>query len=120
MLYENLIFFLVSAVFLVISGIYLVKSVYKVSEFLRISSFSAAFIIVAFATSLPELFVGISSAVQGTPALSMGNVIGASIIDITLIIGIFIIANKGIETRSAKIGHENYFLLLNRKFTFKN
>jgi cation:H+ antiporter len=110
MLLQNFLLFALSGFFLVISGIFLVKSLEKISRLLGISEFSAAFILMAFATSVPELFVGISSAFQGNPQLSMGNVIGANIIDLTLLTGIFILMGKGIKFKSGKVGREIYFM----------
>ena len=112
MIIENFLMFALSGFFLVISGIYLVKSLHKIATFLGISEFSAAFILMAFATSIPELFVGISSALQGVPQLSMGNVIGANIIDLTLLTGIFILIAKGIKFKSGKVGKEIYFMFI--------
>jgi cation:H+ antiporter len=66
----------------------------------------------AFATSIPELFVGISSAMAGNPALSLGNVIGSNIIDLTLITGIIILLSKDIKFKSKKIGKETYYMLI--------
>lgn len=110
MLIQNFVFFAISGLLLTLSGIFLVKSLHKIASFLGLSEFSAAFILMAFATSIPELFVGISSALQKTPQLSMGNVIGANIIDLTLLTGIFILMNKGIKFRSKKVGKEIYFM----------
>jgi len=110
MLLENFLYFALAGLFLVISGIFLVKSLQKISVYLGISEFSAAFIIMAFATSVPELFVGISSALQGIPQLSMGNVIGANIIDLTLLTGIFILMARGISFKTQKVGKEIYFM----------
>ena len=84
----NLFYFGLSSIFLILSGVFLVKSLTKIAKFLGISEFSAAFIIMAFASSVPELFVGISSAISGNPGLSLGNVIGANILNLTLISGI--------------------------------
>ena len=103
MLLTNLIYFLVSALVLVISGIYLVKSLTKISRYLGISEFSAAFIIMAFATSIPELFIGISSALNGDPSLSLGNIIGANILNLTIITGIIIISAGKIRLKPKKI-----------------
>jgi cation:H+ antiporter len=110
MLIENFLLFIVAGFFLVLSGIFLVKSLDKIASFLGISEFSAAFILMAFATSIPELFVGISSALQGVPQLSMGNILGANIIDLTLLTGIFILMAKGIKFKSKKLGKEIYFM----------
>ncbi|MBU3956693.1 sodium:calcium antiporter [Patescibacteria group bacterium] len=43
--------------------------------------------ILALATSLPEFFVGITSAFEGQPNLALGNVIGANIANLSLVIG---------------------------------
>jgi cation:H+ antiporter len=64
----------------------------------------------AFATSIPELFVGVSSSLQGVSQLSMGNIIGANIINMTLLTGIFILMSRGIKFKTKKIGKEIYFM----------
>lgn len=53
----------------------------------RIGAFAISGLIMALGTSLPELFVGITSALRGTPSLSLGNVIGSNIANLSLIIG---------------------------------
>lgn len=107
----NLLYFCLSSIFLVISGIFLVKSLAKIAKFLGISEFSAAFVIMAFATSVPELFVGISSAISGNPGLSLGNVIGANILNLTLVSGIIIFSAKKIKFKSKKIGSDAYLMI---------
>lgn len=106
----NALYFGISCLFLIASGTFLVKSLSSIARMLRISEFSAAFIIMATATSLPELFVGISSAMQGTPALSLGNVIGSNILNLTLITGIIVLLSKEIKTNK-KIEKDSYFML---------
>lgn len=107
---ENIFYFILYGIFLILSGIYLVKSLDKIARFLHLSEFTAAFIIMAVATSIPELLVGISSAIQGNPALSLGNIIGANILDLTLISGIFVLLAKGIKFQSKKVGAGTYFM----------
>jgi cation:H+ antiporter len=107
---QNLLYFVGAGFFLVLSGIYLVKSLDKIAKFLGISEFTAAFIIMAVATSIPELFVGINSAIAGNPSLSLGNVIGANIIDLTLLTGIFVLMARGIKFKTAKVDKEIYFM----------
>ncbi len=98
--------FLGACVLLVLSGWLLVKSLTKISAFLRINEFIAAFILMAFCTSLPELFVGISAALAGKPTISLGNVIGSNIIDLTLIAGIVILLARGIKIERKIIPRE--------------
>lgn len=44
--------------------------------------------VVAVGTSLPELFVGVSAAIDGHPGVSLGNVIGANALNLGGILGI--------------------------------
>ena len=44
--------------------------------------------VVALGTSLPELAVGIDSVRQGSPGLAVGNIVGASLINILFILGL--------------------------------
>ncbi len=53
----------------------------------RVGAFAISSLIVALGTSLPELFVGLTSAFKGEPSLSLGNIIGANIANLSLIIG---------------------------------
>jgi len=112
MVVENIIYFAVSALFMIIAGIFLVKSLVHISRFLGISEFSAAFIIMAIATSIPEFFIGVTSALSGNPSLSLGNVIGANILDLTLIMGIIVLSVKEIKIKSDRIGNDLYFMLI--------
>jgi cation:H+ antiporter len=111
MLVINILTFALSCGLLIVSGIYLVKSLSRISRILGISEFSTAFIIMAFATSIPELFVGVSSALSGTPSLSLGNVIGANIINLTLVTGIIAISAKKIRFKSRRIGGDTELML---------
>src|SRR3989338_916917 len=100
MLLMSLILFLISCLVLVVSGGFLVKLIVKIASYLRLSEFVVAFIIMAFSTSIPELFVGISYAINGNPALSLGNVIGSNIADLTLVIGIAALLGNGIKPQN--------------------
>ncbi|MEM4369105.1 MAG: sodium:calcium antiporter, partial [Candidatus Woesearchaeota archaeon] len=78
-LLQNLLVFIIFCLVLVFAGSLLVRAVSRMASFLRLSEFVTAFILMAFSTSLPELFVGIASALAAKPALSLGNVIGSNI-----------------------------------------
>lgn len=108
----NLLFFILFCTVLFGSGALLVKSLAKIAYFLHITEYTAAFIIMAIATSFPELFVGITSAISKNPALSFGNIIGANILDLTLVTGIIILAGRGIKIRSKKTKKDSLFMLL--------
>lgn len=48
---------------------------------------AVAAILVAFSTSLPELFIAIASGFAGRPEISLANLLGANVINLSLVIG---------------------------------
>lgn len=112
MLIITLLLFLISCLVLVVSGGYLVKLIVKIASHLRLSEFVTAFIIMAFSTSLPELFVGISSAMNGNSVLSLGTVIGSNIADVTIVIGIAALLGRGIKLKNQRIKKDSLFMFL--------
>ena len=98
----NILGLFLSIMALIASGYFLIKSITKLAGYLKISEFVTGFIILAVGTSLPELFVGISSALNKSTSISLGNVIGANIADMTLVIGIPILLSRGFKIKSDK------------------
>ncbi len=90
--------FIISCLVLVRSGTWMVRSLTRIAQFLKWKEFIVASVLMAFATSLPELFVGITSALHHKPELSFGNVIGSNIINLTLIVGICVLVARGLKT----------------------
>ncbi|NOY35580.1 MAG: sodium:calcium antiporter [bacterium] len=102
--------FLISFALMAKAGGMLVKSITHLARFFRLSEYIIAFVIMSFATSAPELFIGISSAIGGVPSMSLGNIIGANFINITLVIGLVAFFSNGIRVES-KISHKNFWLI---------
>jgi cation:H+ antiporter len=48
---------------------------------------TVAAVLVALFTTMPEFFVGVASALEGKPLISLGNVIGSNVANLSLIIG---------------------------------
>jgi len=111
MLWYNIFIFIISAVILAFSASMCVKALSSISRFLKMNEFIVGFIIMGISTTLPELFVGINSALNKNPALSMGNVIGSVIVNFTLILGIVIVLAKGINTTKGVIKRDAIKLL---------
>jgi len=86
---------LLSLIVIFWSAEYLLLAISNYSKKTGLSHYIIGFLIVAMGTSLPELSTGIMSAVAKNNVLSLGNVIGANILDVTLILGIiFIITGR--------------------------
>jgi cation:H+ antiporter len=58
-----------------------------IASFYNLSPLVIGIVIMGFGTSAPELVVSISSAVDGNPALALGNAYGSNIANIGLILG---------------------------------
>lgn len=83
------IFFLLVGVYLLYKGAdYLVDNSAALAKYLGISAMIIGLTVVAFGTSAPELMVGIVSAIKGTTDITFGDIIGANILNITLLVGI--------------------------------
>lgn len=59
----------------------------KIVHELKVNKLLMATILIGFSTSLPELFVGIASAMRGQPEIALGNILGANIANLSWIVG---------------------------------
>jgi len=76
----------------------------RMAIFLGWREFVVAFIVIAFASSLPNLFVGISSAMAKIPELSFGDVAGNNLVALTIGIALAtFFTKKGIPADSRAI-----------------
>ncbi|MFA5715602.1 MAG: hypothetical protein WC998_07675 [Candidatus Paceibacterota bacterium] len=96
--------FLASSLAFYFSGEIIVKSLIRIAKFLGWKEFVVSFLVMAFIGSLPNLFVGISSALHGIPQLSFGDVLGGNVIDLTLSVALAaFFAKEGIPAKSKTI-----------------
>jgi len=104
--------FIFSCFILIRSGASVVRSLTRIAQFLGWREFVVASVLMAFATSLPEVFIGLTSALHGKPQLSFGNVIGSNIIVLTLVIGIGAILAKGIKFEGKTLQRSSLYAIL--------
>ena len=65
-----------------------VKESSSLAKKLGFSSFTIGFLLLGVLTSTPELFVAMQAAVEGIPELAVGNLLGGSILLLSLVMGI--------------------------------
>ena len=82
----NMVKFVLGAAFIIGGALHLNKYGQQLAEMLGVPSDIIGVTIVAVGTSLPELATAITSIIKKKSDMSAGNVIGANIIDITLIL----------------------------------
>ena len=73
---------------LMIGGDALVRGASGLALRLGLPAFVVGLTIVGFGTSVPELLVSLSAALDGRPGIAIGNVIGSNIANILLILGV--------------------------------
>lgn len=102
--------FLISLLAFYFSGELIVKSFSKIAKFLGWKEFVVSFLVMSIIGSLPNLFVGISSALHGVPELSFGDNIGGNVIDMTLAVALAaLFAKNGIPAKSRTIKNSLVF-----------
>jgi len=109
MFYLYVLIFIASCLLLVRSGTWAVRSLTRIAKSLGWREFIVSFVLMAFITSLPEFFVGISSAFHYKPELSFGNVIGSNIINLTLVVAIVVLLAKGLKCETALIQRSSFY-----------
>jgi cation:H+ antiporter len=67
---------------------WLVAGASELARRLRISDLAIGLTVVAFGTSLPELFVNTAASLAGSTGIAIGNVVGSNIANILLILGV--------------------------------
>jgi len=82
-----LLVFSVGAVLVLIGSQLLSRNAVVLAERAGVSPILIGLTLVAFGTSLPELVTAITAARKGVPELSLGNIIGANILNVTLVTG---------------------------------
>ncbi|MEM5782119.1 MAG: hypothetical protein QXD43_02895 [Candidatus Aenigmatarchaeota archaeon] len=66
----------------------------KLAFYFRISEMSAGFILLSVSTSLPELFIALISSLTTKNGISLGNVLGANIANLTIVMSFSILLSK--------------------------
>lgn len=107
----NLFFLIIGFAFIFWGAQYLINAVVFLSRKLGISTMVIGLTVVAFGTSAPELFVGIWSAIKGDPMISLGNVLGANLANIGLIIGLTALIQP-VKVKTSSLKKEFPFVIL--------
>lgn len=112
MIFLYILLFIASCFLLAWAGFKLVESLSRIAEVLRWREFVVAFVIMASACSLPNLFVGINSALKDIPQLSFGDIVGGNVINLTVAVGLAVLAGKGNLLAKSRMVQSSAFFCL--------
>lgn len=83
----NLLSLFLFSILLIKAAEWVVISLRRIAKKSKIGVFAISAIILAVGTSLPELFVSVTSALEGAPNIALGVVLGSNITNTALIVG---------------------------------
>lgn len=105
-----IVLFLASCVALSWISSSIIKSLIQIAKYLGWREFVVAFFVMAFAASLPNLFVDVGAALQDKAQLSFGDIIGGNLFDLTLVLAIAVFfSKKGLSTESTMVQESAVF-----------
>lgn len=96
MLLLNILIFVVALFILGWASELTLRGNLRLFTLFRADGFAGALFLIGFAVALPEIFVALFSAFFNIQALSFGNIIGANIADLTLVLGLSAFFSSGI------------------------
>lgn len=85
---HDILFLLLGLAFLIVGANYVTDGAVAVARRFGVSNMMIGLTVVALGSSMPDIVVCVESAFQNKPAIAVGEVIGANIFDLLLVVGI--------------------------------
>ncbi len=104
--------FIASAIILFKSSKYVVEHALLLSKAFGISTLAIGFIVLSVSTSLPELMVAIFSAFENAPALAIGDIFGANLADLALVLPLCLIFGGAVYLKKHEVDNLIELLLI--------
>lgn len=102
---------IVFSLILIKSADMVIVAIRRISKTTHTGVFALSVIILALGTSFPELFVGITSALEKAPSVSLGDITGSNIANIALIGGLAAFFAGRVRVRGDYLRHEIWVAL---------
>ncbi len=111
MFLDLLLIFAFSLLLLKSTG-WVVSSLKYFSQLTGLGKFALTGLVMSLATSLPELSIAMASAVEGKPNLVLGNVVGANILNLSLVVGLASVIAGGIQAHGQFLKRDIFYAFL--------
>ena len=93
----DIVIFIVSMGALIYGADFIIEESEKIALHFNISSFIIGATLIALGTSLPEMAVSMSATIKGSGDIAVANVIGSTIFNIALVLGVVFLIAKNIN-----------------------
>ena len=104
-MFLDIILLIIGLGLLVLGADWLVRGASSLAKKLRVSALVIGLTVVAFGTSMPELTVSTTAALQGSADIALGNIVGSNIANILLILGVCALI-KNLTVKSTTVWKE--------------
>lgn len=104
-------FFVLGLALLIKGGDFLVDGSKALALRLGLTPMVVGLTVVGFGTSAPELLVSIQAALHGSPAISLGNVMGSNVANVLLILAVGGVLAKGLALPFASMQRDLLFMM---------
>ncbi len=111
MIYYNILLFVFSFFLLAVAANWLVNSITFLAKFFKWREFVLVYFVLVMGATIPNLAIGIFSSAQRVPDLFFGDVIGNSLITLTLIAGLAAFFSKGLKAESRLVQQSSLFVI---------
>ncbi len=115
----NLIVLFLSAMGLIFSADLAIKAVSRFAKKLGASEYLVGFVIVALGTSTPELVTALTASIAGLHSITnsfgeliLGNLIGANLLDVTIVLGVMAIIAKELKIKEGLLSKTAFFTMI--------
>jgi len=81
-------YLIIGSVVLFYGADWIIKGGSQLAKYFGLSNIVIGLTVVAFGTSLPELVVSLAAALEGSPTIAIGNVVGSNIANVGLVLGL--------------------------------
>ncbi len=108
----HILMFIASCGLIFFAGKKLIEALKGIAGFLKLREFVVAFFVMAFAATLPNFFVGITSAIHKIPQLSFGDIVGGNLIDLTVTMGLAVLIANGLPVKSKLVQTSALFTIV--------
>ena len=95
-----LLIFVVLCYFLIKSEQVLIALLTKFSRHFKFTEYIMASFLILFAVALPELVIALAASFDKIPIVSLGNVLGSNLVNLTFVLGLVVILIGGIKIES--------------------
>jgi len=106
-----ILIFVTSALLLFWASTFLIDALVRIARFLGWREFVVAFFIMGIAGTIPNLSIGITSAIHKIPQLSFGDVVGGNVVDLTITVALAALIAKGLPAGGKLIQSSSLFTI---------